>query len=85
MMKIKIFNPAKQGKVNEINLTLATAIDSEYVVGRSPQSGLILDSSDVSRQHGKFFLQNEDYYYSDLGSANGSLINDKLAKTNQMQ
>jgi len=83
MMKIRVFNVEKQGTINEINLAIATAIDNDYIVGRSPQSGLILDSPDVSRQHGKFFLQNEDYYYCDLGSVNGSLINDKLAKTNQ--
>ncbi len=83
MMKIIVFYSEKQNKVNDINLTLATAINGEYIVGRSRQSGIVLDSSDVSRQHGKFFLQNEDYYYSDLGSANGSLINNKLAKKNQ--
>jgi pSer/pThr/pTyr-binding forkhead associated (FHA) protein len=82
-MKIIVFYSEKQNKVNDINLTLATAINGEYIVGRSRQSGIVLDSSDVSRQHGKFFLQNEDYYYSDLGSANGSLINNKLAKKNQ--
>ena len=83
MMKIKVFDSDKQGKVNEINLTLATAVDGKYIVGRSPQSGLILNGSDVSRQHGAFLLQNENYYYSDLGSANGSLINNNLAKKNQ--
>jgi hypothetical protein len=31
-MKIRVFNPEKEVKVNEINLTLATAIDSEYIV-----------------------------------------------------
>ena len=84
MIKVKVLNAKTLGKINEINLDLVTSVNNEYIVGRSPQSGLILDSSDVSRMHGKFFVQNGNYYYSDLGSVNGSLVNDKLAENNQI-
>ena len=84
MMKIKVLHAETLGKVNEINLDLVTSANSEYIVGRSPTSGLVLDSADVSRIHGKFFLQDESYYYSDLGSINGSLFNDKVADINQI-
>ncbi|MDF5714592.1 MAG: FHA domain-containing protein [Rhizonema sp. NSF051] len=84
MIKVKVLKAQTLGKINEINLDLVTSVNNEYIVGRSPQSGLILDSSDVSRMHGKFFVQNGNYYYSDLGSVNGSLVNDKLAEINQI-
>jgi methylglyoxal synthase/pSer/pThr/pTyr-binding forkhead associated (FHA) protein len=44
---------------------------------------LILDSPDVSRLHAKFALEQGEYYFYDLGSANGSLVNGKLAHPNQ--
>ncbi|MDF5722976.1 MAG: FHA domain-containing protein, partial [Rhizonema sp. PD37] len=84
MIKVNVLKAKTLGKINEINLDLVTSVNNEYIVGRSPQSGLILDSSDVSRMHGKFFVQNGNYYYSDLGSVNGSLVNDKLAEINQI-
>jgi len=83
-MIVKVLNAQTLGKVNEIKLDSVTNITDEYIVGRSLDSGLILDSCDVSRIHGKFFLQNGDYYYSDIGSINGSLVNNKLAEQNQI-
>ncbi|MBD2449749.1 FHA domain-containing protein [Nostoc sp. FACHB-152] len=80
MMKIKVLNAETLGKINEINLDLVTNGNREYVVGRSSKSGLILDSHDVSRQHGKFYLLDGNYYYSDLASINGSLVNNKLVE-----
>ncbi len=83
-MKVKVINAQTLDKVNEIKLDRITSVNNEYIVGRSLKSSLILDSSDVSRMHGKFFLQNGSYYYSDLGSINGTLVNDKLAEQNQI-
>ncbi|MBD2683466.1 MULTISPECIES: methylglyoxal synthase [Nostoc] len=80
MMKIKVLNAETLGKINEINLDLVTNGNREYVVGRSSKSGLILDSNDVSRQHGKFYLLDGNYYYSDLASINGSLVNNQLVE-----
>jgi methylglyoxal synthase len=82
-MKVRVFNSQSLGEIKEINLALATKIDYECTVGRSPNSGLVLDSPDVSRLHGKFFLQNGNYYFSDLGSRNGSIVNGRMAQTNQ--
>ncbi|MBD2340756.1 methylglyoxal synthase [Calothrix sp. FACHB-156] len=81
MMKVKILNAETLDKINEVNLDLVTNDNREYVVGRSSKSGLILDSNDVSRQHGKFYLQDGNYYYCDLDSINGSLINNILAES----
>lgn len=83
MMKVKILNAETLDKINEVNLDLVTNDNREYVVGRSSKSCLILDSNDVSRQHGKFYLQDGNYYYCDLDSINGSLINNILAESDR--
>jgi methylglyoxal synthase len=83
-MKIKIFNSRKLNETQEINLALVTGnLKGECLIGRSPASGVVLDSADVSRLHGKFFQQGGNYYFADLASRNGSIINGKLAEINQ--
>lgn len=80
-MKIKVFDSKSLKNIIEINLALVTRVQNECVIGRSPESGLVLDSPDVSRMHGKFLLENGSYYFCDLGSRNGSLINGRIAET----
>jgi methylglyoxal synthase/pSer/pThr/pTyr-binding forkhead associated (FHA) protein len=82
-MRLKVLNSQTLSESQELDLSLAIRIEGEYLVGRSPNSGLVLDSPDVSRLHGKFLLQNGNYYYCDLGSRNGSLVNGRMAETNQ--
>lgn len=82
-MKIKVFDSKTLRNIIEINLALVTKIQNECIIGRSPESGIVLDSADVSRMHGKFVLENENYYFCDLGSRNGSLINGKIAETSR--
>ncbi len=82
-MKLKVFNSQTLSEVKELNLALATRIQGECIVGRSPNAGLVIDSPDVSRLHGKFLYQDGDYYFCDLGSRNGSIVNGYLAQTNQ--
>jgi len=83
-MQIKIFNSRKLNKTQEFNLYLATNnLKKECFIGRSPASTLVLDSADVSRLHGKFLQHSGDYYFIDIGSSNGSIINGKLAEINQ--
>lgn len=82
-MKIKVFDSKTLRNIIEINLALVTKIQNECIIGRSPDSGIVLDSADVSRMHGKFVLENDQYYFCDLGSRNGSLINGKIAETSR--
>ncbi|MBW4564733.1 MAG: FHA domain-containing protein [Mojavia pulchra JT2-VF2] len=81
-MKVKVNYLPTLNEVNELDLTLATTPKGECMVGRSPDSDLVLDSPDVSRIHGKFFVQSRNYYFCDLGSRNGSIINGKLVEKN---
>ncbi|MCY7368826.1 MAG: FHA domain-containing protein [Chamaesiphon sp.] len=82
-MKIKICNAATLVELKEFDLASAIRIHGECFVGRSPDVPLVLDSDDVSRQHGKFFIQDEKYHFCDLGSSNGSVINDRIVEPNR--
>jgi methylglyoxal synthase len=83
MMKIKLCNAETLTELKEFDLSAAIRSNGECLVGRSPELGLVLDSDDVSRHHGKFFTQDGNYYFCDLGSSNGSVVNDRLAEKNQ--
>ena len=82
-MKIKICNASTLAELKNFDLASAIRIHGECFVGRSPDVPLVLDSDDVSRQHGKFFIQDGKYHFCDLGSSNGSVINDRVVKANQ--
>ena len=53
-------------------------IGNVCVLGRKTTDAVTdvqIDSSLVSKIHGQFFLRNEEFYYQDLGSSNGTYIN----------
>jgi methylglyoxal synthase/pSer/pThr/pTyr-binding forkhead associated (FHA) protein len=79
-MKVKVSTSPTQSEFEEVDLALTTRRGSECLIGRSSDSDLVLDSTDVSRLHGKFFAQGGNYYFCDVGSRNGSIINGKLAE-----
>ncbi len=79
-MKVKVSYSPNLSEVNEVDLTTETPTRGEWLIGRSPDSDLILDSPDISRVHAKFFVKAGNYYFSDLGSRNGSIFNGKQAE-----
>ncbi|MFN6541280.1 MAG: FHA domain-containing protein [Nostoc sp. EkiNYC01] len=79
-MKVKVSYSPTLSELNEVDLTIDTTKRGEWIVGRSPDSDLVLDSPDVSRLHAKFFVKGGTYYFSDLGSRNGSIFNGKQAE-----
>ncbi len=81
-MKVKVSTSPTQNEnqLEEVDLTQTTRRGNECLIGRSPDSDLVLDSDDVSRLHGKFFAQAGNYYFCDVGSRNGSTVNGKLAE-----
>lgn len=78
-MKLKIIHFKTQKEMQEFDLASALRHNGKCVVGRSATSGLILENSDISRNHGEFSYKSGGYYFTDTGSSNGSLINDKVA------
>jgi methylglyoxal synthase len=79
-MKVKVSYSPNLSEVNEVDLTTETPTKGEWLIGRSPDSDLVLDSPDISRVHAKFFVKAGNYYFSDLGSRNGSIFNGKQAE-----
>ncbi|MFN6529986.1 FHA domain-containing protein [Nostoc sp. ChiSLP03a] len=79
-MKVKVSYSPNLSEVNEVDLTTETPTRGEWVIGRSPDSDLVLDSPDISRVHAKFFVKSGNYYFADLGSRNGSIVNGKQAE-----
>ncbi|MEH2347964.1 MAG: FHA domain-containing protein [Nostoc sp.] len=79
-MKVKVSYSPNLSEVNEVDLTTETPTRGEWLIGRSPDADLVLDSPDISRAHAKFFIRGGNYYFSDLGSRNGSIFNGKQAE-----
>ncbi len=82
-MKIKIYNFKTKEELQEFDIASAIRSSGKCTVGRSPTSGLVLESSDISRNHGEFKYEAGDYYFFDAGSSNGSLVNNQVAVKNQ--
>lgn len=52
-------------------------------VGRSRQNDVCIESETVSRHHCQFHIGNNEIFLEDLGSGNGTLLNNKLIKANE--
>lgn len=46
------------------------------IVGRAPECDIVLEDREVSRRHTRFFWRTGQLLMEDLGSANGTLVND---------
>ena len=54
-------------------------------VGRSQASDIVLDESFVSSTHARFVPRGQFYYVEDLGSTNGTYVNDKRVDEAQLK
>ena len=54
--------------------TLVTEL-REICIGRADDSDIVLSDADVSRQHARFRQLGDHYWIEDLGSANGTFVN----------
>jgi diguanylate cyclase (GGDEF)-like protein len=50
---------------------------AEYVIGRDPYCDIVVPLDDVSRRHCRLILKNGGAHLSDLGSTNGTYLNDE--------
>ena len=50
---------------------------AEQVVGRTPDCAIALDADSVSRKHARIYFAEGSYWMEDLGSTNGSFVNDR--------
>jgi ABC-type multidrug transport system ATPase subunit/pSer/pThr/pTyr-binding forkhead associated (FHA) protein len=51
-------------------------VDGDVTIGRAPQSTLTIDDPEVSRSHARVYREGSTYKVEDLGSANGTFLND---------
>lgn len=52
-------------------------LDASVVIGRAPECELRLDDAFVSSQHARIFARNGSWYVEDLGSTNGTFVNEQ--------
>lgn len=82
MIRIKVIDPNKPDKLQEIDLNLENKPNHECFIGRYLNCDLVLDDGQVSRMHGKFSHKNGNCYFVDLASSHGSRINGETAQMN---
>jgi two-component system cell cycle response regulator len=51
-------------------------VESPMVVGRSPTVQIVINEASVSRSHARFLLQGDNVVVEDMGSSNGTFVND---------
>jgi diguanylate cyclase (GGDEF)-like protein len=80
------YRPSLAGLVKRAYLTVMAGaragemfklVADETILGRGPQSGVHLDSDGVSRRHARIVRQGEAWVVEDLGSTNGTWIDDQ--------
>ena len=60
------------------------AIERDLLVGRHQTADLILQAAEISRKHAAFLLKDQALWVQDLGSSNGTFVNDAQVTTEQL-
>jgi hypothetical protein len=72
--------PVGSGTITGVRLDGAQDLElnrGTFVVGRHPSCDIHLDARDVGRNHAKLHVREDRVTVEDLGSANGTFVNDK--------
>src|SRR5437764_11756487 len=51
--------------------------EEEFTIGRDVKNNIVVDLDNVSRRHAKITVKNGQCYVVDLGSTNGTYLNDQ--------
>lgn len=57
--------------------------DERLTIGRGTENEIVLQETTVSRQHAELFWDGKAYWLMDLGSANGTMLGDRLLSARQ--
>src|SRR4051812_17966510 len=55
---------------------------TEMTIGRDPSADIVLSDQSISRKHAKVSKEGDQVKLTDLGSSNGSFVNDKKIEAN---
>ena len=83
MPEIIIIDTRKPQETKTVQLNPENQLNQECLVGRDERCCIVLNDTLASRTHGKIAFRNGNYYYLDLGSRNGTKINNEDAQLNQ--
>ena len=83
MPEIIIIDTRKPQETKSVSIAPQEQLNQECLLGRDDRCCIVLDDSLASRTHGKIAYRNGNYYYIDLGSRNGSKVNNIDAQLNQ--
>ncbi|MGH4122907.1 MAG: FHA domain-containing protein [Clostridium sp.] len=70
----------ERGENFNLRVGAVIPLNDELTVGRKADNLLILGDKYVSSQHVRIYRKNTDYILQDLGSTNGTLMNNKRVK-----
>lgn len=57
----------------------------KFILGRDKTAEIQLDDANVSRQHSQIILEEDKIYIADMGSRNGTFLNDENIGTNKVE
>ena len=83
MPEIIIIDTRKPQETKSVILVPEQQLNQECLLGRDERCSIVLNDSLTSRTHGKIAFRNGNYYYCDLGSKNGSKVNNVDTQLNQ--
>lgn len=71
---LEVIEPGENSNLKEGGII---PVSGELTIGRKNNNHLILEDQFVSGKHARIFLKNTDYMIEDLGSTNGTKLNNK--------
>ncbi len=81
--KLVVVGPGADGGAGRTGRTGRTAVlGDELTIGRAPGCDLVLGEDNfVSAHHARVFRRGQEYWVEDLGSTNGTLLNERRIST----
>ncbi|MDJ0637174.1 MAG: FHA domain-containing protein [Xenococcaceae cyanobacterium MO_188.B29] len=82
MLTLEVFD-YEIGKLQEHIFQAVAHKENEWIIGRASTCDLVLPSPEISRVHGRISYYQGEYCFTDLGSTDGSRLNNQTVKVNQ--
>lgn len=70
-------------RLGDTTIATVSLTGQEITLGRDPSNGIVLPSPTVSSRHARLHREGEDWFITDVGSRNGTLVNETPALGDQ--